>query len=229
MLTTVEIGQKSKERHRKKCLKKFLFYFRKGFSDPKYISWEREYKEIAHKQFQSYLNKKSFRSLITNKDYKAIAETAVKIESKTNLLFSFEKMALRDAVKSPEGAEAFAVGLFKYIYGSESLKERFEAFVQVVGELPRKQTRVLTWPLVTVFGFIGNPKEHVFLKPMVTKSAAKKYDYSFDYHSKPNWNTYQNLLQFAHQIKKDTQSYHPKDYIDLQSFIWVMGSDEYPD
>lgn len=229
MLTTVEVGDKFKERHRRKCLKKFLFYFRRGFSDPKYVSWEREYKETAHKQFQNYLNKKSFHSLLKNKDHKVIAQIAVKIESKTNLLFSFEKMALRDAVKSPGGAEAFATGLFEYIYGNESLKQRFEAFAAVVSQLPRKQTRVLTWPLVTVFGFIGNPKEHMFLKPKVTKTAAKKYDYSFDYHSKPNWSTYQNLLQFADQIKKDTQSYHPKDYIDLQSFIWVMGSDEYPD
>ena len=229
MLTTVEIGQRSRERHRKKCLKKFLFYFRKGFSDPKYISWEREYKERAHKQFQKYLNKKNFRSHLKNKDYKAIAEIAVKIESKTNLLFSFEKMALRDAVKSPDGAQAFAMGLFNYIYGNESLKQRFEAFAEVVSKLPRKQTRVLTWPLVTVFGFIGNPKEHMFLKPKVTKTAAKKYDYSFNYHTKPNWNTYQSLLQFADEIKKDTRRYNPKDFIDLQSFIWVMGSDEYPD
>ena len=229
MSTTAEIGQQSKARHRRNCLKKFLHYFRKGFSDAKYISWECEYKETAHKQFQNYLNKESFRSLLKNKEYKTIADVAVKIESKTNLLFSFEKMALRDAVKSPEGAEAFAKGLFKYIYGNESLEQRFEAFAGVVSKLPRKQTRVLTWPLVTVFGFIGNPKEHMFLKPIVTKTAAKKYDYSFNYHSKPNWNTYQDLLQFAGQIKKDTRSYHPKDYIDLQSFIWVMGSEEYPD
>ena len=167
--------------------------------------------------------------LLKNKEFKTVAGIAVKIESRTNLLFSFEKMALRDAVKDPGGAEAFAKGLYKYIYGKESLQQRFEDFVAVVGKLPRKQTRVLTWPLVTVFGFIGNPKEHIFLKPVVTKSAARKYDYPFNYHSKPNWSTYQDLLGFANQVKRDTQSYHPKDYIDLQSFIWVMGSEEYPD
>ena len=229
MLNKAGIGQNSIVRHRRKCLKKFLYYFKKGFTDPKYISWEREYKETAHKQFQKYLNKKNFGTLLKNKEFKAVAEIAVKIESRTNLLFSFEKMALRDAVKDPGGAEAFAKGLYKYIYGKESLQQRFEDFVAVVSKLPRKQTRVLTWPLVTVFGFIGNPKEHIFLKPMVTKSAAKKYDYPFNYQSKPNWRTYQDLLGFANQVKRDTQSYHPKDYIDLQSFIWVMGSDEYPD
>jgi hypothetical protein len=216
-------------RSRKQCLKKFLYYFKKGYDDQKYISWERGYKEVAHKYFQDQLNKSAFKSLLKKEEFQSIAEIAVKIESKTNLLFSFEKMALRDAVKSPDGAKTFAKGLFDYIYSEKSLKDRFETFVTVVEKLPRKQTRVLTWPLVTVFGFIANPKEHIFLKPLVTKIAARKYDYPFNYRSKPNWNTYQSLLQFADEVRKDTMSYQPKDYIDLQSFIWVLGSEEYPD
>ena len=216
-------------RRRKKCLKKFLYYFRKGFDDPKYMSWERQYKEVAHQQFQDDLNKSAFESLLKDKKFESIAERAVKIESRTNLLFSFEKMALRDAVKSPDSAKTFATGLFDYIYGDKSLQVRFETFVTEVQKLPRKQTRVLTWPVVTVFGFIANPNEHIFLKPMVTKIAAKKYDYPFNYQAKPNWNTYQSLLQFADLVRKDTISYRPKDFIDLQSFIWVLGSEEYPD
>jgi hypothetical protein len=216
-------------RSRKKCLRKFLYYFRKGYDDPKYIAWERGYKEEAYKQFQGQLNKNTFKSLLKEQEFETIARIAVKIESRTNLLFSFEKMALRDAVKSPEGAKAFATGLLDYVYSDKSLKDRFEAFVRVVEKLPRKQTRVLTWPLVTVFGFIADPQEHMFLKPTVTKIAAKKYEYPFNYQSKPNWNTYQSLLQFADEIRKETTSFHPKDYIDLQSFIWVLGSEEYPD
>ncbi|HMD00212.1 MAG TPA: hypothetical protein VKH37_08655, partial [Ferruginibacter sp.] len=109
------------------------------------------------------------------------------------------------------------------------LRNRFEKFVSVVASLPRKQTRVLTWPLVTVFGFIGNPSEHIFLKPRVTQIAAAKYKFDFDYRSKPNWETYLSLLNFANEIRNDSKDYHPRDYIDLQSFIWVIGSEEYPD
>jgi len=229
MIKSLRNSETDTLRSRKKCVKKFLYYFKKGYEDPKYISWERDYKEAAHKQFQDQLNKKAFKSLLKEQKFETIAGIAVKIESRTNLLFSFEKMALRDAVKSHEGAKVFATGLFDYVYGEKSLKDRFEAFVRVVEKLPRKQTRVLTWPLVTVFGFIANPQEHIFLKPTVTKIAAKKYDYTFNYVSKPNWNTYHSLLQFANEIRKETISYHPKDYIDLQSFIWVVGSEEYPD
>jgi len=229
MIKSVRNSETDTIRNRRKCIKKFLYYFRKGYDDPKYISWERGYKEAAHKQFQDQLNKRAFKSLLKEQQFETIAGIAVKIESRTNLLFSFEKMALRDAVKSHESAKTFATGLFDYIYGDKSLKDRFEAFAAVVEKLPRKQTRVLTWPLVTVLGFIANPQEHIFLKPMVTKIAARKYEFPFKYHSKPNWNTYQSLLQFADEIRKETMSYQPKDYIDLQSFIWVLGSEEYPD
>jgi hypothetical protein len=221
--------EKSIQKKRKTCRKKFLHYFKKGFSDPKYIDWERGYKWNAHLSWEEQLNKKSFTKLLSLKKYQEIANIAVRIETKTNLLFSFEKMALRDAVKTKAGAKAFSEGLFNYIYGNGDMKSRFEEFTQVLGALPRKQTRVLTWPLHTVFGFIADPQHHIFMKPQVTKRAALKYGIELDYLSKPNWNTYQRLLNFAEEIRKDVIDLQPKDMIDLQSFIWVMGSDEYPD
>ncbi|MBV9986312.1 MAG: hypothetical protein JO301_01425 [Chitinophagaceae bacterium] len=214
---------------RMQCRRKFLFYFKKGFADPTYLAWERDYKQEAADQFQRVLNRKAYEQMLKARHYDEIAQTAVRLESRTNLLFSFEKMALRDAVKPPNGAKAFATGLFEYVYGSGPLKDRFEQFTEVLDTLPRIQTRVLTWPLQTVFGFIGNPSEHIFLKPRVTRLAAEKYHFDFIYRSRPNWETYSSLLQFAEQVKQDMAAYKPKDYIDLQSFIWVMGSDEYPD
>jgi hypothetical protein len=219
----------SVSKSRAKCVKKFLYYFKKGYTDQKYYDWERGYKQDAHELFQRELNKKNYAQLLKEKQFEHIALTAVRVESKTNLLFSFEKMALRDAIKPAEGAKAFATGLYDYLYGTTTLQQRFDAFTEVIAELPRVQTRVLTWPLQTVFGFIGNPREHIFLKPRVTKIASEKYAYDFNYRSRPNWITYKSLLEFAELVRNDTAAYKPKDYIDLQSFIWVMGSEEYPD
>ncbi|MDB5221785.1 MAG: hypothetical protein JWN83_452 [Chitinophagaceae bacterium] len=209
--------------------KKFLYYFPKGFADAKYYSWERGYKWEAHLAWERDLNKEEYEKLLSKKEYMEIALRAVRLETKTNLLFSFEKMALRDAVKSEEGAKAFANGLYEYVYGKNSFQKRFEKFSEVLDSLPRKPTRVRTWPLQTVFGFMANPKEHIFLKPRVTQAAAKKYNYEFIYRSKPNWETYKSLLDFAEQVRKDTADLKPKDFIDLQSFIWVLGSEEYDD
>ena len=214
---------------RAKCKKKFLYYFPNGYADEKYYSWERGYKWEAHLAWERDLNKKEYEKLLSNKEYTEIALRAVRLETKTNLLFSFEKMALRDAVKSTESAKAFVEGLYEYVFGKNSFQKRFESFAEVLDLLPRKQTRVRTWPLQTVFGFIADPGKHIFLKPQVTKVAAKKYGYDFLYQSKPNWETYKSLLDFGEQVKKDTLTLKPKDFIDLQSFIWVMGSDEYPE
>ena len=216
-------------RERMRCRKKFLYYFKKGFTDQTYLEWERDYKWQAHLAWEAQLDREKYRELLEKRQYTDIANTAVRIESRTNLLFSFEKMALRDAVKTPAGAKAFAHGLFNYIYGDASLQDRFEQFTEVLASLPRKQTRVLTWPLQTVFGFIGNPDEHIFLKPRVTRIAAEKYGYDFQYVSRPNWETYQSLLGFSEEIGADQADLNPRDQIDTQSFIWVMGSDEYPD
>ena len=219
----------SPSKKRIKCRRKFLYYFPGGFTGSKYIDWERGYKWNAHMAWKEKLNEQEFIKLLRKKEYAEIVKRAVGLEAKTNLLFSFEKMALRDAVKTNESAKLFSEGLFDYIYGKQSKKQCFENFRDMLSKLPVKQTRVLTWPLLTVFAFIANPSEHIFLKPMVTKKAALKYGFEFNYSSKPNWLTYQSLLEFADLLTKDTKNLHPKDMIDIQSFIWVMGSDEYPD
>lgn len=220
-------GGKEKSSGAARCRKKFLRFFPGGFQDETYLAWERDYKWNAHLRWQEVLSKSAFAALLRRKQFAEIAAAAVKIESRTNLLFSFEKMALRDAVRAPAGAEAFASGLFAFLHGKGSPQQRFERWVKVVGKLPRKQTRVITWPLVTVWGFIAQPEAHFFLKPNVTKIAAREYGYDFLYKSAPNWETYSNLLRFAERVRIDQRALKPRDIIDIQSFLWVQGSDEY--
>ena len=209
------------------CRRKFLRVFPKGFQDPKYLAWERDYKWEAHERWQATLNKKIFAALLAEKDYSAVAQRAMAVESRTNLLFSFEKMALRDAVKPADGARTFALALYDRLYANSRGEAAFDRFEDAVESLPRKQTRVLTWPLVTVFGFIAKPGQDIFLKPQVTKAAAEAYGRKFNYRSRPNWETYSDLLEFADELKEDLADLEPRDMIDIQSFIWVLGSPEY--
>ena len=209
------------------CRRKFLRFFRGGFADQTYLDWERDYKWAAHEQWMAALGPAEFRGLLRERRFGEIAAHAVSIESRTNLLFSFEKMALRDALKPPAGAEAFAEGLYEFLHGRAGNERRFEQWCDVVASLPRKQTRVLTWPIVTVFGFIAQPSRHVFLKPNVTRAAAREYGVEFEYASRPNWGTYGSLLAFAEHVMRDQRELGPRDMINAQSFIWVQGSDEY--
>ena len=210
-----------------RCRKKFLRFFPEGFADETYIDWERGYKWKAHESWEAELGAAEMKRLIADGKHAEVAARAVRIESRTNLLFSFEKMALRDAVKSTAGATAFAEGLHAFLHSRSSDQRRFEEWCRVVEGLPRKQTRVLTWPVTTVFGFIAQPDRHIFLKPNVTRVAAKAYGFDFQYVSRPSWPTYRSLLDFAKQVCRDQRDLKPRDHIDAQGFIWVQGSDEY--
>jgi hypothetical protein len=210
-----------------RCRRKFLRFFPQGFRDKTNVEWERGYKWRAHEQWERLLSRQRFNSLLRAGRHDEVAAAAVRIEARTNLLFSFEKMALRDAVKSASGSRAFAVGLYQFLHGDGTLANRFEQWRDAVAKLPRKQTRVLTWPVLTVFGFIAQPRTHIFLKPLVTRSAAHAYGLEFDYRSRPSWPTYGSLLNFAAKIRCDLAALHPLDLIDIQSFIWVQGSSEY--
>jgi hypothetical protein len=211
------------------CRRKFLRYYPKGFVDADYLELERGYKWQAHQRWLSELGEEEFRRLLRSHAFGEIARRAVAIESRTNLLFSFEKMALRDAVKPAAGAKAFAEGLFDFLHGGDPLQRRFTDWCEVIADLPRRQTRVLTWPVATVFGFIAQPRIHFFMKPMVTRKAAERYGFSLPYQSRPQWQIYAGVLAFARRVRADLQDMGARDMIDLQSFLWVQGSDEYPD
>jgi hypothetical protein len=211
------------------CREKFLRVFPQGFYDPRYLSWERGYKWNTHERWNEVLGEREFRSLLRKRRFMEVAERAVKIESKTHLLFSFEKMAIRDALKSPGGARLFANELYDFLYGSGSPDTKFERWCGSIGRLPRKQSRVLTWPLVTVFGFIAQPERHIFFKPKTTRAAALEYGFALNYTSHPSWGIYASLLDFVAIIRRDLRELRPRDMIDLQSFLWVLGSAEYDD
>jgi hypothetical protein len=209
--------------------RKFLRFFPKGFADPTYLDWERDYKWETHLRWEESLNRRDFQRLLEDREFETIAATALRVEqrSRHSMIFSFEKMALRDAVRNADGARAFAEGLFELLHGAGSVQQRFDQWIETVAALPRKGTRVLTWPAVTVFPFIAQPERHIFFKPTVTKRAAAAYGHPLPYESRPSWRTYSALLDFAERVRSDLKDLKPRDMIDLQSFMWVQGSDEY--
>jgi hypothetical protein len=227
-MPSTKLRSPGKTAHAHRCRRKFRRYFRRGFQDETYLAWERDYKWQAHRQWQVELGAVTFRALLRAGNHAEVAHRAVRIESRTNLLFSFEKMALRDAVRSPTGAQAFSRALYDLLHGPGPMSDKFQRWCKVLARLPRRQTRVLTWPLATVFGFIAQPRRHIFLKPMVTRRAVTRCGYTFDYASRPSWPTYAAYLELAGIVAHDLEDWHPRDLIDIQSFLWVQGSDEYP-
>jgi hypothetical protein len=213
-----------------RCRHKFQLYYPEGFTDPIYQVAERSVKERAHLEWHTDLAPATYRRLLGLGEFGRIVAIALRVESRSNLLFSFERMALRDAVKSPAGARLFATALYAFLYGRGSPQRKFEAWLEALGSLPRRKAPVLTWPLVTVFGQIARPDLHLFLKPMVTRKAARAYGFDFEYEATPSWSVYDGLQTFAAIIRRDLDrkpGFRAADMIDIQSFIWVLGSAEY--
>lgn len=220
---TSELNQRALARHRKR----FLRFFPDGFKDQRHIDWEVTYKMIAHDLWVELLNEDQYKALLRSRDFDEIVNRALRVEAKTNFLFSFEKMALRDGVKTKDGARIFSEGLFQLLHERGPLKERFVQWIVSIGELPRKKSRVLSWPVVTLFPFVAQPTKHILLKPTAMRNAAFELGYELDYSSKPNFQTYDRLLHLSELIKIELADLKPNKHLDTQSFLYVIGSAEY--
>ena len=213
-----------------RCRHKFQLYYPNGFDDEVYQVAERSVKERAWLEWNTELNPQVYRRLLARGEFGRIVDIALRIEARCNLLFSFEKMALRDAVKEPADARLFATALYAFLYGRGTPQRKFEAWIAALAALPRRQSRVLSWPLVTVFGQIARPDIHLFLKPVATRKAARAYGFDLDYDAAPSWPVYRGLQTFAAILRRDLDrkpGFRARDMIDIQSFIWVQGAAEY--
>jgi hypothetical protein len=220
-----KLNQKALAKHRKR----FLRFFPKAFRDQRYLDWEHSYKWYSHKLWGELLNEEEYKSLLRRHEYMEIATRALRVEQKTvpPFLFSFEKMALRDALRSDRGARIFAEALSTLLHGKGALKDRFIQWIVAVGDLPRKQSRVLSWPNLTFFPFIAQPTKHIILKPSAMRIAAAELEFDLDYSSKPSFTTYQRLLDLAELVREGIADLKPRNYHDLQTFLYVIGSSEY--
>jgi hypothetical protein len=207
--------------------KRFLRIFPKGFYDQRYLDWEHDYKWEAHKLWTATLNKDEFALLIRRRQFDEIAKRALQVESRCTFLFSFEKMALRDALRTTHGAASFSEGLYNLLHGSNDLRSRFIEWIMAVADLPRKQSRVLSWPILTFFPYIAQPKQHMIMKPTAMRIAAEELGFDLQYSSKPSWSTYERLLMFGELTREAISDLKPRNNHDVQTFLWVIGSAEY--
>jgi hypothetical protein len=212
------------------CRRKFELFYPYGFDDETYQVAERSGKERARLEWENELAPADFRKLLARGEFRAVADAVLRIESRSNLLSSFERMALRDAVKSPAGARLFATELYAFLYGPGTTQRKFVDWIEALADLPVRKSPVLTWPIATVFGFVARPDRHLFFKPRATRRAAHLYGYALAYSPTPAWAGYQDLLTFAAVIRRDLDrkpGFKARDMIDLQSFMWVQGAPEY--
>jgi len=211
--------------------RRFKEIFPGGFADPTYIEWERGYKWSAHLAWEHELDRATWGRLLAAGEQQEVAAriAAFYARSKLNMLALYEWMALREALNDKTGARLFATALYDLIHGNGQFAVRVEKFAAVLDRLPQRQTRLAKWPVATLFPFIARPASHMILKPMVMKRAAARLGFDLAYASRPNARTYDAMMGYLSWLRQALAPWHPKDLIDLQSFIWVTCSEEYED
>ncbi|MDQ2801298.1 MAG: hypothetical protein M3Y41_00915 [Pseudomonadota bacterium] len=82
------------------------------------------------------------------------------------------------------------------------------------------------WTVVTYLAFLWRPHAHMFLKPAVTKQFAVRVGHRFarDYEPRLEIEVYDSLLDLTRRTEEALTELQPRDLIDVQSFIWVVGS-----
>lgn len=195
---------------------RFLANFPDGFSDPGYESSERAYKNVAATFINEYLPIEVARNASS-----AICELANKAFAKTNMVTPIEKTRVQALLRSDKGP-AYLSAVADVALGDFGLAfSRLDTMMREHGQP--------SWPCATYLPFFWRQKTAMFLKPQITKDFADRVGHSFvrDYDARLNSNTYASLLDLAEECERELTSLSPKDRIDVQSFIWVVG--DYPD
>jgi hypothetical protein len=184
-----------------------------GFEDPEFDREERDYKVAASQALNDAVPLEKARA--------ADAETCkalVKIFGRTNLLSSFEQIRIRDVLLGPHGT-AFVQAAAQFTDGD------------LTGGLARMDVALkahgpASWPLVTYLPFLWRPDAHMYLKPQVTRDFADRVGHPFaqTYAAGLKAVVYKSLLELVAQTRAEITTLRPRDNIDIQSFIWVVGA-----
>jgi hypothetical protein len=206
----------------------FLRVFPLGFLDPGYLAEERNYKWAAHLQWEAELGESVFEQLLGERNFQEVSSRlrGVVSKNKLNLPSTFELMALNRLTMNSETQSILAEHIHGLVYGNDhaAALERFTVALQRVSV---KGSDPFKWPIVTLFPFIAHPARHMFVKPEATKAAAARIGTEINYKTLPNALTYGRVLELAQRLMEDLADLKPRDFMDVQGFIWVAHSDAY--
>lgn len=194
------------------AIRRYLHFFPSGLKGAANASSEREYKERAAARLNAGLSAEQAIDA-TNEDAARIAKAGIQ----TNMLSPFEAARLRDTLMGDtggrflRGAAEFAAG--DYAAGASEMSMAVQPHGRV------------SWPIVTYLPFLWDYRKHMFLKPTVTADFADRvgHDFHHRYSPEPNSDTYLALLDLVDTTRAAIATLEPRDNMDIQSLIWVVG------
>lgn len=195
--------------------KRFLKLFTDGFHSGQYLAQERDYKLAAKAKLDDAA------PLEQAIDGTGFGEAVLAAFRATNMLSPFEKTRLQDVLRGPRADDFIQAAARFTLDGSKSHLLAMEQALK-----PHDNAK---WTVATYLPYLWRPDTHMFLKPEATKDFASRVGHRFadDYEARLHLPVYESLLDLVARTERELADMRPRDRIDIQSFIWVVG--EYPE
>ncbi|WP_140986933.1 hypothetical protein [Asticcacaulis tiandongensis] len=197
------------------AIKRFRSLFPDGFSSTAFGETERNYKLSAKAKLDETA---PLEQALTET---GLGEAVLSVFRATNLLSPFEKARLQPLLRGPD-ADNFIQASAPFAIGD------IDSALRIMERLLSVEDNA-KWTVVTYLPFLWRPDAHMFLKPLVTCDFAVRVGHGFaqDYSPKLRPEVYASLLDMMAMTQREISELSPRDHIDLQSFVWVVG--EYSD
>lgn len=191
---------------------RFLKFFPNGFHSSGYSSQERDYKLAAKARLDATA------PLAEAVGGKGFGEAVLAVFRATNMLSPFEKTRLQDVLRGSRADDFVQAAARFALDGSQA---NLFAMEQVL-----KFHDSAKWTVVTYLPYLWRPDAHMFLKPEATKEFATRVGHRFasDYQARLQMPVYDSLLDLENRTSQELSDLKPRDRIDIQSFIWVVGN-----
>jgi hypothetical protein len=190
------------------------------FSGARFIKAELAPKRDAHKLFVDRLGGEAGKKLLAGKESEEIGNLLDALYRATNIPSRLEIAAAHEGLKAPEAASRLLDSLQGLL--DTPGPGAFGRLVNAVGALPtRHDSKVLTWPNVTLLPFLADPARFIVTKPEITKLAAGRMGLDLVYSTAVKWDTYDRVLDMSRRLLERLTPLGAKDFIDVQTFIWV--------
>lgn len=191
--------------------KRFLKFFPNGFHSAGYASQERDYKLAAKAKLDETV------PLEKAADGKGFGEAVLAVFRATNMLSPFEKTRLQDVLRGPRADDFVRAAAGFTLEGGKAHLLAMEHALK-----PHDSAK---WTVATYLPYLWKPEAHMFLKPEVTKDFAARVGHRFadEYEPRLLLPVYESLLDLVAKTERELAHMQPRDRIDIQSFIWVVG------
>lgn len=190
-----------------------------GFTDPRFIWHELQYKRNGAEKAAELLSEKELKRLLKAGDYDEIVARLDTVGKASNLLYRSVPKSGDLGILHQEKLDrpSFCRIVMDLLYGPGPSEERLDRYLQYVAaaDLPNK------WTFPTYFLFLCHPESEMFVKPNTTRWLFETLDRASDWESKPSPAAYARLKAISQDVLAALAPYGATDMIDVQSVMYT--------